>query len=174
MRTRLFVFILALIILGCNPQDANQKRAHRNAIWSHYGAQIPNDIQSFPVSHLIEMVESTGTAQGLFEAEIVQSCETIGCWMLVKGAEGKALRVFMKDHAFFIPKDGLKGKSTMFFGQAFHDTASIDLQKQLLRNKGASAEKINAIKEPAFELAFEAAGVMIVDAPEKGTTAKRK
>ena len=41
----------------------------------------------------------------------------------------------------------------------------MDFQKHLLEDAGATAEEIEAISEPAFELTFEAAGVMIADVP---------
>ena len=42
----------------------------------------------------------------------------------------------------------------------------MDLQKHLLEDAGATAAEIEAVNEPVYELAFEAAGVMIADVPE--------
>lgn len=49
------------------------------------------------------MLKETRTRHGLFEAEIIQSFEKIGCWMIVKNADDNVMRVFMKHPAFFIP-----------------------------------------------------------------------
>ena len=110
-------------------------------------------------------LDESGAVAGLFEAEIVQSCMTMGCWMSVKGPYDDTVLVFMKDHAFFVPKDSLQGKTAYFSGEAYYDTVSVEMQMHLLEDAGASQEEINAVTEPAFELAFEAAGVMIADVP---------
>lgn len=144
-------------------QDTNN--ANESTTWSHYGAAIPDSSEKIPVQHVAQMISETGSAMGLFEAEIVQSCQTMGCWMTVKGPDQDTVRVFMKDHAFFVPKDSVQGKQSFFYGEAFYDTISVDFQKHLLEDAGATAEEIEAVSEPAFELTFEAAGVMIADVP---------
>jgi hypothetical protein len=84
------------------------------------------------VSHAAAMLKETRTGQGLFEAEVIQSFEKIGCWMTVKNADDDVMRVFMKDPAFFIPKDSVQCKAAFFFGKEFYDNVSIDLPKYLL------------------------------------------
>ena len=69
--------------------------------------------------------------------------------------------VYMKDHAFFVPKKGMEGKRAIISGYAYNDTVSVDLQKHLLEDANRSQEEIDAVTEEKYELAFSAAGVKI-------------
>lgn len=70
--------------------------------------------------------------------------------------------VYMKDHAFFVPKKGMEGKRAIISGTAYNDTVSVDLQKHLLEDANRSQEEIDAVTEVKYELAFSAAGVKIL------------
>lgn len=74
--------------------------------------------------------------------------------------------VYMKDHAFFVPLDGVQGNLAVIQGKAYYDTVSVDMQKHLLEDAGAPQADIDAVSEPKFELAIEAAGVLIKNVPE--------
>ena len=74
--------------------------------------------------------------------------------------------VYMKDHAFFVPLDGVQGNQAVIQGKAYYDTVSVDMQKHLLEDAGAPQAEIDAVSEPKFELAIEAAGVLIKNVPE--------
>tara|TARA_B100000767_G_scaffold156984_1_gene147591 strand:+ start:544 stop:1083 length:540 start_codon:yes stop_codon:yes gene_type:complete len=170
MKTFFIPFCIAMALFACNSgeqslNDTETNSDNAQAVWSYYGEEIPGGMENIMVQDAPQMIAKTGTAVGLFEAEIVQSCQTMGCWMTVKSSEQEPLRVFMKDHAFFVPKDSLQGKLSYFYGEAFYDTVSVDLQKHLLEDAGATTAEIEAIIEPTYELTFEAAGVMIADVP---------
>lgn len=154
------------LLFSCQSETASEISETSETHWSYYGDSITNYDQRISAEEAANMLAETGAASGLFEVEIVQSCLTMGCWMSVKGAHEDTLMVFMKDHAFFVPKDSLQGKTAYFVGEAFYDTVSVDLQKHLLEDAGASEEEIDAVTEPSFELAFEASGVMIADVPD--------
>jgi len=156
---------VVFFLVACQSETASTNCEASSRHWSFYGDSITNYDQRISAEEASNMLAETGTASGLFEVEIVQSCLTMGCWMSVKGAHDDTVMVFMKDHAFFVPKDSLQGKTAYFVGEAFYDTVSVDLQKHLLEDAGASQEEIDAVSEPSFELAFEAAGVMIADVP---------
>lgn len=166
MKVHFILLSVPLFFVSCDatksPNDAGQPAPD----WSYYGEDIPEDAATFAVKDAAAMIAESGSAAGIFEAEIVQSCQTMGCWMTVKGTEDEAIRVFMKDHAFFVPKDSVQGKKSYFYGEAFYDTISVDFQKHLLEDAGATSAEIEAVTEPVYELAFEAAGVMIADVPE--------
>lgn len=164
------VFFLPLVLtclLSCNTDSTEQATSnHDTAIWTSYGEPIADLSAPMTASNVVSMMDAGGSGQGLFDAEIVQSCMTMGCWMSVKGPQGDTVMVFMKDHAFFIPKDSLQGKRALFSGEAYYDTLSVEFQKHLLEDAGANQAAIDAVSEPVFELAFEASGVQIADVPE--------
>jgi len=158
--------LLALAACQSNSKTSEAESAQsESAKWSYYGDSIREYTNPTPMESVASNLEQTGTAEGLFEAEIVQSCMTMGCWMSVKGPYNNTVMVFMKDHAFFVPKDSLQGKTAYFSGEAYYDTVSVEMQMHLLEDAGATQAEIQAVTEPVFELAFEAAGVMIADVP---------
>lgn len=69
--------------------------------------------------------------------------------------------VYMKDHAFFVPKSGMAGKKAIISGFAYNDTVSVELQKHLLEDANRSQDEIDAVTEVKYELAFSASGVKI-------------
>lgn len=166
MKIHFLLLGIPLFFMSCDATDSPNDAGQLAPDWSHYGEDIPENAATFAVQNAAAMIAESGSAVGIFEAEIIQSCQTMGCWMTVKGAENEAVRVFMKNHAFFVPKDSVQGKKSYFYGEAFYDTISVDLQKHLLEDAGATAAEIEAVNEPVYELAFEAAGVMIADVPE--------
>jgi len=94
----------------------------------------------------------------LVEGVIVRSCKMEGCWMeLAPSNNAKAVRIKMKDHAFFVPLDaaGLKAKVE---GVMSVKTLSAKEVKHLMDEDGAKFDKINA-DGTVTEISFEATGV---------------
>lgn len=87
-------------------------------------------------------------------------CQKKGCWMKVKTADGKMMRIKFKDYGFFVPMD-ITGKEVVFEGIAFRDTTSVEDLKHYAEDGGQSAEEIAAITEPEVNTSFIADGVMI-------------
>ena len=163
-------FLLPLVLVclsSCNSDPSDQTvSTHDTTVWTSYGEPIADLSTPVSASEVVSLMDAGGNGQGLFDAEIVQSCMTMGCWMSVKGPQGDTVMVFMKDHAFFVPKDSVQGKRALFSGEAYYDTLSVEFQKHLLEDAGADQAAIDAVSEPVFELAFEASGVQIADVPE--------
>lgn len=159
--------LIAWALISCQSPSGNEAISSQQSDtnWSFYGDSISDISGLTSIAHAIEKLDNGEDGVGLYEAEIVQSCLTMGCWMSVKGPQDDTLMVFMKDHAFFVPKDSVQGKRAYFIGEAYYDTLSVEFQKHLLEDAGAPQNEIDAISEPAFELAFEAAGVMIENVP---------
>ena len=163
-------FLLPLVLVclsSCNSDSSEQTASiDDTTVWTSYGEPIADLSTPVSASEVVSLMDAGGNGQGLFDAEIVQSCMTMGCWMSVKGPQGDTVMVFMKDHAFFVPKDSVQGKRALFSGEAYYDTLSVEFQKHLLEDAGADQAAIDAVSEPVFELAFEASGVQIADVPE--------
>ncbi|MGY8942012.1 MAG: DUF4920 domain-containing protein [Flavobacteriales bacterium] len=171
MKNTFFIGVLSLLLFSCGGPSTDSTESTSTAEadttqWTSYGEPIEDITSLIPATEVAHLMETEGQAMGIFEAEIVQSCMTMGCWMSIKGPTEDTVLVFMKDHAFFVPKDGVQGKRALFSGEAFYDTLSVDLQKHLLEDAGAEQSAIDAVTESAYELAFEASGVWIADVPE--------
>jgi len=94
----------------------------------------------------------------LVEGVIVRSCKMEGCWMeLAPKKDGSAIRIKMKDHAFFVPLDaaGLKAKVEGVMSVKTLTKAEVD---HLMNDDGAKFDKINA-DGTVTEISFEATGV---------------
>jgi hypothetical protein len=94
----------------------------------------------------------------LVEGVIVRSCKMEGCWMeLAPSKDASAVRIKMKDHAFFVPLDaaGLKAKVEGVMSVKTLSKAEVD---HLMNEDGAKFDKINA-DGTVTEISFEATGV---------------
>ncbi|MCY7377621.1 MAG: DUF4920 domain-containing protein [Pyrinomonadaceae bacterium] len=94
----------------------------------------------------------------LVEGVIVRSCKMEGCWMeLAPKKDASAVRIKMKDHAFFVPLDaaGLNAKVEGVMSVKTLTKAEVD---HLMNDDGAKFDKINA-DGTVTEVSFEATGV---------------
>jgi len=94
----------------------------------------------------------------LVEGVIVRSCKMEGCWMeLAPTKDAQAVRIKMKDHAFFVPLDaaGLKAKVEGVMSVKTLSKKEVD---HLMNEDGAKFDKINA-DGTVTEISFEATGV---------------
>jgi hypothetical protein len=92
------------------------------------------------------------------EGLIVRSCKMEGCWAeLAPDKDGKAVRVKMKDHAFFIPLQsaGAKAKAEGVFSVKTLTKEHVD---HLIEEDGAKFENRNA-DGTVTEISFEATGI---------------
>lgn len=106
--------------------------------------------------------ESNGKPVDLkISGEILQTCSVKGCWMELKMANGKNMRVKFKDYAFFVPKEGQAGLQAVVVGKAKMDTTTIADLKHFAEDAGKSAAEIAKITEPEVNIGFEATVVGI-------------
>lgn len=92
------------------------------------------------------------------EGVIVRSCKMEGCWAeLAPDKDGKAVRVKMKDHKFFIPLQsaGAKAKAEGVFSVKTLTKEHVD---HLIEEDGAKFDNRNA-DGTVTEISFEAIGI---------------
>ena len=92
------------------------------------------------------------------EGVIVRSCKMEGCWAeLAPTADGKSVRVKMKDHAFFIPLSsaGAFARAEGIFTVKVLSKAEVD---HMIEEDGAKFETRNA-DGTVNEISFEATGI---------------
>ena len=94
------------------------------------------------------------------EGEILSSCPMKGCWMRIS-VEKDTVLVRFKDYGFFVPKNGIKGKSTIINGKLSVDTLSIAQLQHYAEDAGKSKEEIALISKPEITISFLADGVLI-------------
>ena len=94
------------------------------------------------------------------EGEILSSCPMKGCWMKIS-VEKDTVLVRFKDYGFFVPKNGIEGKSTIINGKLSVDTLSIAQLQHYAEDAGKSKEESALISKPEITISFLADGVLI-------------
>ena len=94
------------------------------------------------------------------EGEILSSCPMKGCWMRIS-VEKDTVLVRFKDYGFFVPKNGIEGKSTIINGSLSVDTLSIAQLQHYAEDAGKSKKEIALITKPEVTISFLADGVLI-------------
>ena len=72
--------------------------------WKHYGDAFTVK-ESLAAADLLANPSSFDGKTVLVEGRVADVCAKMGCWMVV-AHEGQTMRVRMKDHAFFVDKQG--------------------------------------------------------------------
>lgn len=155
--------VTAALLMACGANQNNSATAQTANDGKHFGAII-DDANAVSYDALIPKMAETDSLAIKVTGKVSEVCQKKGCWMtLVSDEPGKpAMRVTFKDYAFFMPKD-LSGKRVVIDGFAFVDVTSVDDLRHYAEDAGKTPEEIAAIKEPKREVAFEAAGVLILD-----------
>ena len=166
MKRILGIMTLSAVLIACQTEEKPQAEAQaevQEAKYASYGEEI-DDAGAITYAEMMEQLKSNDTVNVKLSGEIDKTCQMKGCWMEVNVAEGQdPMRVTFKDYGFFVPKEGVEEHATIFEGQAYVDTISVDALRHYAQDSGASAEEIEAITEPEVVVTFEASGVLISD-----------
>ena len=112
-------------------------------------------------AELQTLVQDKDSVEAVVTAEIVESCQSKGCWMDVKLADNSTMKVTFRDYGFFLPIEDLKGRTVVFTGTAKREMISVDDQRHYAQDAGKTKEEIAAITAPTQELRFVADGVIL-------------
>lgn len=154
IRIFLFSLISLLTLNSCGDKENS---------YMSYGSIKVDSLKAVDLNDMLQQLEQNPEKlKFTFTAPIEEVCQTAGCWATVKKDDGELLRVRFKDH-FLIPKNTRIGSIAYFRGEAYWDTISVELQKHFAEDSKMSQSEINKIKEPKFELSFEAEGVLVED-----------
>lgn len=94
------------------------------------------------------------------KGDVISSCPMKGCWMRMAVDEDTIL-VRFKNYGFFVPKNGIEGKSAIINGNISVDTLTVAQLKHYAEDAGKSPTEINSIIEPEVTISFIADGVII-------------
>lgn len=125
------------------------------------GVAFPME-NSFTINDLASKLSDSDSVAGLTVSGTVASvCQMKGCWMTMKTAEGKEVRVTFKDYDSVVMPMDAAGKDVVIHGIAKRKVVSVDTQKHFAKDAGESEEAIAAITEPKESVVFVADGVVI-------------
>lgn len=153
---------IALLTAACNTGKTSSTVAAPND-GKHFGAMIDFK-KAISYDALLTKMEKTDSLNTKVAGKVSAVCLKKGCWMtMISDQPGKPdMRITFKDYAFFMPKD-IVGKRVVIDGFARIETTSVDVLRHYAEDAGKSKEEIAAITKPLRELAFEAAGVLIME-----------
>lgn len=154
-----FAFACAAFLAACGSDQPASSGADAG---KNFGAVITAD-NAITYEELVPKMAEADSLAIKVTGTVGEVCQKKGCWMmLVSDQPGiPEMRVTFKDYAFFMPKD-LTGKRVVLDGFAFISETSVEDLRHYAEDAGKSAEEIAAITEPEREVAFEAAGVLVV------------
>lgn len=153
----------AVVLAACGTNSNNAALAQGASDGKHFGAVITAD-NAITYDALLPKMAETDSLATKVTGTVHEVCQKKGCWMtLVSDQPGQPeMRVTFKDYAFFMPKD-LSGKRVVIDGFAFVDVTPVADLRHYAEDAGKSKEEIAAITQPKREVAFEAAGVLILN-----------
>ncbi|KAA5535063.1 DUF4920 domain-containing protein [Taibaiella lutea] len=157
MRKLLFLSSLALTLCstGVIAQTAKKGAIYGKAFTS---TQVLSTTRAAGVTSEKDVVENVQ-----FEGKVTEVCQKEGCWLVLSTDNGAdPLMVRMKDHSFKVPKD-LNGKHVVVNGNLKKTTQSVEEQKHLLEDKGASQGEIARITAPKNVFELIATGVVVTE-----------
>jgi hypothetical protein len=167
MLKRLVPCLFAAVLFAACGSDQSAKTDAQNANpaddGKHFGA-MTDAANAITYDELIPKMTTTDSLAVKVSGKVGEVCQKKGCWMtLVSDQPGQPeMRVTFKDYAFFMPKD-LAGKRVVVDGFAIVEETPVDVLRHYAEDAGKSKEEIEKITEPKREVAYEAAGVVILD-----------
>ena len=163
MNTKYVYFLfLGLLFFICNQQQTGTTSTQEEpvAATNVYGSDFTEE-NILSVTQMQDALAGKDSVQAIVTGEIVESCQSKGCWMDVKLADNSTMKVTFRDYGFFLPVEDLKGKTVVFTGTAKKEIVSVDDQRHYAQDAGKSASEIASINTPKEELRFVADGVKI-------------
>ena len=139
------------------PTDADKTAAIPSQGYLKRGAPIGNSEKVSLAKVLKDPAKYSGRMVRI-EGVVVRSCKIEGCWAEVAPvANGKSVRVNMKDHKFFIPLESA-GAVARAEGVFSVKTLTKEHVDHLINEDGAKFDNRNA-DGTVSEISFEAAGI---------------
>lgn len=153
-----FIFLSLIIAsLSVNAQDKEKVQAAKGVV---YG-QVSEEKSAVSVDDLKEKLVDDAFA-GQVKGKVVEVCKAEGCWIRIQKADGSAMLVRAKDHAFLMPEN-IVGKTVLIEGNATVKTVSEEMRKHYAEDAGKPKEEIAKIKGPEKSVEFSARGVRVLD-----------
>lgn len=141
-------------------EKTEEKTEEKVQLTGNFGEEITEE-GAVSAEELIASMEGADSVQLKVTSEILTTCKMKGCWMNVEIPGEDNMRVTFKDYAFFVPTEGVEGKTVVMDGYAKKVTTDVETLKHFAKDAGKSQEEIDAITEPKEELTFVASGVII-------------
>ena len=165
MKKTLTTISIAIMLIACGGETPAPTSQLDGGTASHYGDIIDAN-GALSIADLYTQMEGQTSVNTKFEGKIVQTCRKKGCWMSIDMGIDTMYVQFKggcSNGGFFVPVEGVDGKTMIAEGVCTWDTSDVDWLRHLAEDAGKSIDEINAITEPKITMNFEANGVIIKD-----------
>ena len=157
----IYLSLIAIIFSSCQQAQKDQSSIDElpTELVTYYGQEIDQD----GISNYEEMKSATmesGLSKTKLEGTILQTCPKKGCWMSM-ATNTDTVFVRFRNYGFFVPTNGVEGKTAIVEGDLFVDTISVRMLRHYAKDAGKSKQEIEEITEPELGLSFTADGVII-------------
>lgn len=159
--------ILAVLVTACSNEknneevsaDSTEVEATPSLFGAGFDAEGAQDINVIDPSTIAESDSLDAVVYGT----VKEVCQVKGCWMTVVSDSdtSQVINVRFKDYGFFVPKD-LMGAKIAMNGKAFSEMTPVDELRHYAEDAGKTAEEIEQIIDPEYQLKFYASGVQVM------------
>jgi len=160
------ILSLLIVAVACQPTEKPKTEETPQVTYVSYGETITAD-QALDIRTINKLMADKDSLDVKLTGEIEKTCKMKGCWMTVKTDENTTMRVTFANYGFFVPKEGMEGKTAIMEGKVSKIVNSVESLRHYAQDEGKSAEEIAAITEPVEEYTFVATGVLIEDEAPK-------
>ena len=155
------ILFLSALSLYCGAFSASAQTAPPPQV-TNYGTAFVNKHMLSPgrLDHMMKDQQKIENMQ--LSGYVSNVCKKEGCWISFRTDKTIAddILVRMKDQQFAVPTDAT-GKRAIVNGTVVRKTLSVEEQKQLLEDAGATAAEIAKVTSPRETYEMQATGVQI-------------
>lgn len=159
MKKLLFATFFSLLSLS----SISSFSQNNDAPYKSYGAEFEAQSVLSParIPYLINNPKSTENIQLI--GYISEVCQNAGCWIKINTDLNSHENLMVKTkHEFVVPKD-IAGKRVLVYGSVSEKEISVEEQKHLLEDAGASQEEIDKITQPKKDFVMIAKGMKVYE-----------
>jgi hypothetical protein len=109
---------------------------------------------------LVAAMEGIDSMEVRIRGNVLEVCQTKGCWMDLDIGGGEFMTVRFKDYGFFMPKD-IAGREVTLEGYVLRTVEEVDWLRHKAQDAGKSEEEIAEITEPEISYSYMAHGVIL-------------
>jgi hypothetical protein len=159
--------ILAVLVTACSNEknneevsaDSTEVETTPSLFGAEFDAEDAKDINVIDPSTIAE----SDSLEAVVYGTVKDVCQVKGCWMTVVSDSdtSQVINVRFKDYGFFVPKD-LMGTKIAMNGKAFSEMTPVDELRHYAEDAGKTAEEIEQIIDPEYQLKFYASGVQVM------------
>ena len=107
MKKLIYAFVALFTVTACNEGSENSQadtnvEAQEESTLDFYGENF-DPTGAVSIEEMVTKMAGQESGDFVIKTKINETCAKMGCWMTVDQPEGEMM-VYMKDHAFFVPK----------------------------------------------------------------------